>query len=201
MLSHSYIILTKSSIPKRIVLSKEGPTFEWSIGVVSVAHTTMLMLGRPKRPLGQAAPPATARPPAVTQSPSPPRQSEQRFDTSLPPRYSRIDYLENLPFAALSRNDMPLCAPAPVPQYPPRLPQRPLATEPGAQSSIDLSARFNNVLQITGREVVRPHQSPPDLGNNDSALCDLIISKLNAVITSIDGETFSGDERELRVYL
>ena len=32
------------------------------------------------------------------------------------------------------------------------------------------------------------------------ALCDMISSKLDAVITSIDGERFSGDERELAVF-
>ena len=162
----------------------------------------MLMFGRPKRPLAKPAASSTARPPAINRSPSPPRQAEQPHDDSLPPRYSRIDYPENLPFAALSRNDMPVHESATLPQYPPvppRLPpQRPLATEPRVQSSLDLSARFNNALQITSHEVVQQHQSPPDLGNNGAALCDLIISKLNAVITSIDGETFSGDERELR---
>ncbi|OCL13659.1 alpha/beta-hydrolase [Glonium stellatum] len=36
--------------------------------------------------------------------------------------------------------------------------------------------------------------------NQSAALCDLISSKLNAVITSMDGELFSGDETELAVY-
>ncbi|KAI9702441.1 MAG: hypothetical protein M1836_000921 [Candelina mexicana] len=36
--------------------------------------------------------------------------------------------------------------------------------------------------------------------NQGAAVCDLISNKLNAVITSIDGERFSGDERELAVY-
>ena len=170
----------------------------------------MLLFGRPKRPQAKTAGTTrtsrnTARPPAAVQTPSPPRPVEQFHDSSLPPRYSRIDYPENLPFAAIPRNDMPLHAPVPVAQYPPsphRLPpQRPLAIEPRAQSSLDLSARFNNALQITGPGVVRQHQSPLDSGANGPALCDLIISKLNAVITSIDGETFSGDERELCVYL
>lgn len=161
----------------------------------------MLMFSRPRRPPAKAAP-ATPRPTGTgtIQNPSPPRLAEQPyFDTSLPPRYSRIDYPENLPFAAVSRNDMPLREPAPVPPYPPRLPQRPLAIEPRAQSSIDLSARFNNVLQITSHELVQPHQSAPEFGSNESTLCDLIISKLNAVLTSIDGETFSGNEHELRM--
>lgn len=170
----------------------------------------MLLFGRPKRPQAKTAGATrtsrnTARPPAVIQTPSPPRPVEQFHDTSLPPRYSRIDYPENLPFAAIPRNDMPLHAPVPVAQYPPsphRLPPpRPLAIEPRAPSSLDLSAGFNNALHVTRPEVVRQHQSRLDSGANGPALCDLIISKLNAVITSIDGETFSGDERELRVYL
>ena len=36
--------------------------------------------------------------------------------------------------------------------------------------------------------------------NQGAALCDLISSKFNTVITLIDGERFSGDERELAVY-
>lgn len=169
-----------------------------------MAHSTMLLFGRPKRPRAKAASTTHAarpQPPATVPTPSPPRQAEQPDDTSLPPRYSRIDYPENLPFAAIASNDRPLYEPAPAPQYPPRLPpQRSSAIEPRAQSSLDLSARFNNVLQIARVEGVQQHQSPSDLGNNP-VLCDLIISKLDAVITSIDGETFSGDERELRVYL
>lgn len=181
-----------------ILLQSGGTT---SLNVVSVAHTTMLMFSRPRRPPAKAAP-ATPRPTGTgtIQNPSPPRPADQAcYDTSLPPRYSRIDYPENLPFAAVSRNDMPLHAPAPVPPYPPRLPQRPLAIGPRAQSPIDLSARFNNVLQITSHELVQPHQSPPESGSNESILCELIISKLNAVLTSIDGETFSGNEHELRM--
>lgn len=33
--------------------------------------------------------------------------------------------------------------------------------------------------------------------NRGAALCDLISTKLDTVITLIDGERFSGDEREL----
>ena len=33
----------------------------------------------------------------------------------------------------------------------------------------------------------------------DPALCDLISSKFNSVITSIDGEDFTGDEKDLEV--
>ena len=36
-----------------------------------------------------------------------------------------------------------------------------------------------------------------DLLNHKTPICDLISSKFNAVITSIDGEIFSGDEKEL----
>ena len=39
----------------------------------------------------------------------------------------------------------------------------------------------------------------PDAPHHRISLCDLISSKLDAVITSIDGEVFSGDERELGV--
>jgi hypothetical protein len=36
--------------------------------------------------------------------------------------------------------------------------------------------------------------------NQEAALCDLISSKFDTVITLIDGDNFSGDERELAVY-
>ena len=36
-----------------------------------------------------------------------------------------------------------------------------------------------------------------ELLNHKTPICDLISSKFNAVITSIDGEIFSGDEKEL----
>lgn len=145
----------------------------------------MHMFGRRKRPPAQA--------------PSPPRPAEQPYydDNSLPPPYSRIDYRENQPFAAFSRDDMPFLGPAPVSPYSPPLPPRPSAIEPRAQSSIDLPARFNNVRQITSREAVQRHQSQAEFESDDSTLCDLITSKLNAVLTSIDGENFSGDVGEL----
>ena len=160
----------------------------------------MIVFGRPKRrPVGKASS-STSRPPAVLERSPPPRQPEDRHDTSLPPRYSRIDFPENLPFAAFSRNDASRYEPATVPQYPPRPPQRPPAIEPRAQSSPDLWGTFDNALQTATTEVVRQQQSPPGFVNDGPALCDLISSKFNAVITSIDGETFSGDEQELRVY-
>ena len=40
----------------------------------------------------------------------------------------------------------------------------------------------------------------PDVPHHRISLCDLISSKLDAIITSIDGEVFSGDERELGVW-
>lgn len=42
---------------------------------------------------------------------------------------------------------------------------------------------------------------PSQYPNQGAALCDLISSKFDAIITLIDGERFSGDERELVVYL
>lgn len=41
------------------------------------------------------------------------------------------------------------------------------------------------------------HQLSAGYLNQGAALCDLLSSKLNSVITSIDGGVFSGDEREL----
>jgi hypothetical protein len=44
------------------------------------------------------------------------------------------------------------------------------------------------------------HHRATDYLNQGAALCDRISSKLNSVITSIDGEIFSGDEKELVIY-
>ncbi|RFU29973.1 hypothetical protein B7463_g6361, partial [Scytalidium lignicola] len=84
---------------------------------------------------------------------------------------------------------------------PPPLPARP------ARSGCVMANMFNSVTNLLLDE---PHASggpltlwqPHDTQypNQGPQLCDLISSKFNAVITSIDGGKFSGDENELAVF-
>lgn len=52
-------------------------------------------------------------------------------------------------------------------------------------------------LQVARQPLDQSRENAITVSNPDPALCDLISSKLDAIITSIDGESFSGDEREL----
>jgi hypothetical protein len=92
--------------------------------------------------------------------------------------------------------------PPPVPQWPQK--------NGGAFSKLNL-ASVTNLLAgdvpecVPGARIFNEgvpawqHQGAQYL-NQGAALCDLISSKFNTVITLIDGERFSGDERELVVY-
>jgi hypothetical protein len=103
----------------------------------------------------------------------------------------------------------PQYQPVLVPQNyitPPQLPQRP-GNNVGNISTLKLCSTsnllFNHPYNSEAR-LVHDEATPFYLQNTEyltqgAALCDLISSKFNAVITLIDGERFSGDERELRV--
>lgn len=52
-------------------------------------------------------------------------------------------------------------------------------------------------LQVSRQPLDHCQENFADISKQDAALCDLISSKFDAVLTSIDGESFSGDEREL----
>ena len=52
-------------------------------------------------------------------------------------------------------------------------------------------------IQNTIDDINGWHQRGTDFLAHKTPVCDLISSKFNAVITSIDGEIFSGDEKEL----
>lgn len=69
------------------------------------------------------------------------------------------------------------------------------------QSCNDLTEVIRRPIEATLNGLEHWHQRGSDylhLGTgHSSGVCDLISSKFNAVLTSIDGEAFSGDEREL----
>ena len=52
-------------------------------------------------------------------------------------------------------------------------------------------------LQVSRQPLDQCQENFADISKQDAALCDLISSKFDAILTSIDGESFSGDEREL----
>lgn len=62
--------------------------------------------------------------------------------------------------------------------------------------TVSSSAREIHLSSSNGRGRVR-RLSPEHVA--DETLCNLISSKLDAVITSIDGEAFAGDEKELEI--
>ncbi len=67
------------------------------------------------------------------------------------------------------------------------------------KSSTNLAAVLQPASAMLSAAVGHSHscQKTADYLNQGAALCDLIASKLNAVITSIDSELFSGEERDL----
>jgi len=71
------------------------------------------------------------------------------------------------------------------------------------QSCNDLTDVIRRPIEATLNGLEQWHQRGSDYlhlhhgTGPGSGVCDLISSKFNAVLTSIDGEAFSGDEREL----
>jgi len=90
---------------------------------------------------------------------------------------------------------------------PPPLPRRP-ENHSGNISKLNLCSVTNllaNDIHDSGTRFIHNEVTPLYLQGTQyltqgAALCDLISSKLNNVITLIDGERFSGDERELAVF-
>ncbi len=65
-------------------------------------------------------------------------------------------------------------------------------------SCTNLPAAINKSVQCLQDGIdAWQHRTTNCLHQGGAALCDIISSKLDTVITSIDGECFSGDEREL----
>ncbi|MCJ1364928.1 hypothetical protein MMC16_004045 [Acarospora aff. strigata] len=68
------------------------------------------------------------------------------------------------------------------------------------KSCTNLPAAFTKPVQCLNHGIDALQHRPTDCMNPGAALCELISSKLDTVITLIDGERFSGDERELVIY-
>ena len=125
----------------------------------------------------------------VYESPPPPY--------SHPPVPPKDTCLKSLPATTLP--------PCPPPR-PPKLPLLPAPTvknpwwsrrSHNEASSTDVSKHAANSVQV-GSQNVRPNDDKASAPvGSGSSLEELISSKLDAILTSIDGESFSGDEKDL----
>ena len=82
----------------------------------------------------------------------------------------------------------------PVPELPP---DRAWVQAFTGKSCTDLREIVTRPIQNTIDDINDLQHKGVELLNHKTPICDLISSKFNAVITSIDGEIFSGDEKEL----
>ncbi|MCJ1404304.1 hypothetical protein MMC11_007529 [Xylographa trunciseda] len=114
--------------------------------------------------------------------------------TALPPPQRLPDRLPSLPLTPVPRRRNG------VDQYPALVPREPRTDQvPKLPSSKTSQAVIKPAQNAIDEADERPLYCVEHL-NNGPAISDLISSKFNAVITSIDGEVFSGDERELIIY-
>lgn len=175
----------------------------------------MAIFGRSKKSKQTPGPPL---------SPSNPQSNQQQnqggpYLVPNPPRWAYVEQRPNTSNGSgPAQSQGWLVAPTPPPQYQPvAIPQNYLAPPPplsgryqktGTISQLNLSsvtnllagdvpacvpgARFfnNEVAALQGTQYIC----------QGAALCDVISSKFDAIITLIDGERFSGDERELAVH-
>ena len=124
-------------------------------------------------------------------------RSEPQFDQ--PPRYSVLFPPEQTSLPQRPRHSLH-APPHTASQTPSSLPPQP------ATSNVLHTASSNAVLArpvITAERpvnniIVEPQRTSPEALAHD-VLCDLISTKFDAVITSIDGEQFGGDEQELEI--
>ncbi|XMA20092.1 hypothetical protein WAI453_012883 [Rhynchosporium graminicola] len=174
----------------------------------------MVIFGRSKKSKSAPTSPPRSQPQSVAgnyQFPQPVQyldHCQQNF--AFPEQGSYATYGNGLP----PQTQGWLIAPVP-PQYQPVLmhqnqfrpvPQRPQrATE--NTSKLNLASMSNLLasnVPACGTELIQNRVAPlytqgTQYLNQSAALCDLISSKFNQIITLIDGEQFSGDERDLAV--
>ena len=95
---------------------------------------------------------------------------------------------------SLLPSHMPPVAPRNIPMIPPR------PAQPTKASNINLGLGHCNgdrsLKQIIGPFIGQSHVRTIE-ERAQGALCDLLSSKLDSILTSIDGEAFAGDEKEL----
>ena len=149
--------------------------------------------------------------------------SRPQFSSVLPPPYNAADFEWSGPPETFYRQ--PATVSASQPYLPQRklIPHRPKSSTPA--HNVRSSRSTANLLSVPSSSKVRQQagvQSTPRLGalpgpsraaegrhglqdstahymNRGAALCDRISSRLNEVITSMDGQVFQGDQRELHI--
>lgn len=150
-----------------------------------------------RKQLAKTAPPLTSSTPP-SRPPLPPRtrtRTDSEFDQ--PPRYSLL-----FPPAQIILPQRPRQSVHPPPRIPSPNPSSllpPPATSNGfqtASSNAVLARPATNLERPVGNTFIEQQQPSPEAIAHE-ALRDLISTKFDSVITSIDGERFGGDEQEL----
>ena len=169
------------------------------------ARKKTAVVRRPKRS-GRKQPPQLAKTsPAITPSPLPsnpplPLQTRSESQLDQPPRYSLL-----FPSDQISLPHRPH-----QPRHPPLFATTPPSNSPLPQSgsSNGFQAAPSNLAPVGPITQTEPpvddfyldQQRPDPEAIAHEALCDIISTKFNSVISSIDGEQFSGEEQELLIH-
>ncbi|MCJ1438410.1 hypothetical protein MMC27_007798 [Xylographa pallens] len=140
-------------------------------------------------------------PPRLPRSHQRPSIAQINATAGPPPRHTIASSPQRLPDRPPSHHLLP------APQGPNSLCQSPAfitkdtrTSQAQKQYAHETSQAVTKPPQIVTGRTDKPPQHGVEHLNCGPAICDLISSKFNAVITSIDGEIFSGDERELIIY-
>ena len=119
-----------------------------------------------------------------------------------PPPHTIPPSPQRLPNRAPSHHLLPAPqGPNPLCQFPASNPKDTRRDQTQKQNSLESSQAVTKSPPITTSSTTEAPQYDIEHLSCGPAICDLISSKFNAVITSIDGEIFSGDERELSKFL
>ena len=136
-----------------------------------------------------------------------------RLTLSLPPPYAAVDPSQDFSTSLQPKlySPSPPWFPVPSPsQCPPKTPKKPKdrGSKPAAYTKprrnlkaplASKSAKFSTTVSPAGNKNSKSFEKWHQETGANNPLCDLISSKLNSVITSIDGEEFSGDVKELEI--
>ncbi|KAL8787749.1 MAG: hypothetical protein Q9213_002069 [Squamulea squamosa] len=129
------------------------------------------------------------------------------YEPPSPPPYSHPPVPPNAP---CQKGPLVSGQPPALPPRPPPLVTEPLSKNPWSLKGSRNGASYPNIPKLATKSVAEKGQDVNDVrlfkGKNlvpadqPNGLEDLISSKLDAILTSIDRESFSGNEQELNVY-
>lgn len=115
-------------------------------------------------------------------APYPPPTTNSSYSTNVPPLTSRRGWQTE------------------VPQYPVQPPPGPLPQKSHSNLRGALASQAGkSVVQLTTKtsQYLDQNRKSCQVLNQGAALCDIISSRLDAIITSMDGENFSGTDQDL----